>query len=128
MSTRSQAQKLGSSAEHYISISRLSSLQKGSFVKLLVLFVFALSCMSLVVAVPTDSEAISSRNNVDPQDLEKRQAGLAWGPVYIGNLKLSLTNPHDGYAGPKFPYANHVNFHVDKQALKTLTHKSSIYI
>src|SRR5437762_131614 len=49
-------------------------------------------------------------------DLQKRQAGLAWGPVYIGNLKLYLTNPHDGYAGPKFPNANHVNFHVDKQA------------
>lgn len=43
-------------------------------------------------------------------------AGLLWGPVYIGNLKLSLTNPHVGPAGPKFPNANHVNFHVDKQA------------
>jgi hypothetical protein len=51
-------------------------------------------------------------------DLQKRVnvAGLWWGPVYIGNLKLYLTNPHSGYAGPKFPNANHVNFHVDKQA------------
>jgi hypothetical protein len=48
--------------------------------------------------------------------LHKREAGLAWGPVHIGNLKLSLTNPHVGYAGPKFPKANHVNFHVDKKA------------
>ncbi|KAL9607417.1 MAG: hypothetical protein Q9167_007670 [Letrouitia subvulpina] len=48
-------------------------------------------------------------------DLSKRAAGLAWGPVYIGNLKLSLTNPHMGYAGPKFPNANHINFHVDRQ-------------
>ena len=32
----------------------------------------------------------------------------------VCNLKLSLTNPHDGYAGPTFPSANHVNFHVDK--------------
>lgn len=38
--------------------------------------------------------------------------------MYIGNLKLYLTKPHDGYAGPKFPDANHVNFHVDKQAPK----------
>jgi hypothetical protein len=46
--------------------------------------------------------------------VERREAGLAWGPIYIGNLKLTLTNPHDGYAGPKFPNANHVNFHVDR--------------
>jgi hypothetical protein len=31
-------------------------------------------------------------------------------------VTVYLTNPHDGYAGPKFPNANHVNFHVDKQA------------
>lgn len=43
-------------------------------------------------------------------------AGLAWGPVNIRNLKLYLTKPHIGYAGPKFPKANHVNFHVDKSA------------
>ena len=42
-------------------------------------------------------------------------AGLAWGPVTIGNLKLYLTNPHNGYAGPRFPNAPHVNFHVDRQ-------------
>jgi hypothetical protein len=46
--------------------------------------------------------------------VERRQAGLAWGPVYVGNLKLTLTNPHPGYAGPKFPNATHVNFHVDR--------------
>ena len=46
--------------------------------------------------------------------LFRRSAGLYWGPVNIGNLKLYLTNPHMGYAGPKFPDANHVNFHVDK--------------
>jgi hypothetical protein len=51
-------------------------------------------------------------------DLLKRQAGLYWGPIYIGNLKLYLTNSHSGYAGPKFPNAAHVNFHVDKQAAK----------
>ncbi|KAL9130101.1 MAG: hypothetical protein Q9217_001617 [Psora testacea] len=34
-------------------------------------------------------------------------AGLQWGPVCIGNLKLSLTKPHNG--------APHVNFHIDKK-------------
>ena len=42
-------------------------------------------------------------------------AGLAWGPIYLGNLKLYLTNPHTGFAGPKFQTAPHVNFHVDRQ-------------
>ena len=51
----------------------------------------------------------------DQNDLLKRQAGLYWGPKYVGNLKLSMTNPHPGYAGPKFPNAEHVNFHVDKK-------------
>jgi hypothetical protein len=46
----------------------------------------------------------------------RQSAGLFWGPKHIGNLKLSLTNPHMGWAGPKFPMANHVNFHVDKKA------------
>ncbi|KAI4209001.1 MAG: hypothetical protein LQ351_008023 [Letrouitia transgressa] len=58
---------------------------------------------------------VEKEDSSSPLHLPKRQAGLAWGPVYIGNLKLTLTNPHDGYAGPKFPMANHVNFHVDRQ-------------
>lgn len=33
----------------------------------------------------------------------------------MGNLKLYVTNTHMGYAGPKFPHASHVNFHVDKK-------------
>jgi len=43
------------------------------------------------------------------------QAGLMWGPVYVGNLKLYLTNPHFGYAGPKVGNTLHVNFHVDRK-------------
>lgn len=43
-------------------------------------------------------------------------ANLAWGPVDIGNLRFKMTNPHNGWAGPKFPNANHVNFHVEKKS------------
>lgn len=49
------------------------------------------------------------------QAIASPSAGLSWGPVYVGNLKLYLTNPHVGYAGPKFPYAEHVNFRVDRK-------------
>lgn len=79
-----------------------------------------------ILSAPTDTTSLERRDPVplpaiapmyteDQNDLLKREAGLAWGPIYIGNLKLSLTNPHNGPAGPKFPNAPHVNFHVDKQ-------------
>jgi hypothetical protein len=67
--------------------------------------------------LPKEIENMVVPKSVD-YDLQQRSAGLFWGPVYIGNLKLSLTNPHIGYAGPKFPKASHVNFHVDKEAAK----------
>lgn len=104
-------------------------------IKLLALFILAFSCLSLVAAAPTES-VLTTLSDVEERDastlsphdadtlairlpvaadneVSKREsAGLYWGPVYIGNLKLTLTNPHDGYAGPKFPNANHINFHV----------------
>src|SRR5215469_2621479 len=43
----------------------------------------------------TDRRHINSESSPD-----KRSAGLYWGPVYIDNLKLYITNPHTGYAGP----------------------------
>lgn len=83
--------------------------------------IVACSCFSFVIALPTASDETSFLHKrgavLNPgNDLEKRDpAGLRWGPEYVGNLKLSLTNPHEGYAGPKFPWASHVNFHVDKK-------------
>ena len=108
--------------------------QTGFLKALLFTFTMLLVCRP-ALSMPTDITTLdSSKNNeryvekrepftqpigsdmVASTDLAKRAAaGLAWGPVYIGNLKLTLTNPHDGYAGPKFPNANHVNFHVDKK-------------
>lgn len=38
-------------------------------------------------------------------------AGLAWGPVKIGNLELKITNPHNGYV---LGNVNHINFHITK--------------
>lgn len=39
--------------------------------------------------------------------------GLLFGPIKIGNLKLSITNPHVGYAGPKVGRTDHINYHID---------------
>jgi hypothetical protein len=31
----------------------------------------------------------------------------------VAGVKVYMTNPHEGYAGPKVGYTTHVNFHVD---------------
>ena len=41
-----------------------------------------------------------------------RSAGLAWGPVTVGNVKLYMTNPHVGIV-PGIGNVSHVNFHAD---------------
>jgi len=153
MATRFRPWKLDSSAADCVSTitpSIASSfIKERSIIKLIILYILAIGCLTFATAAPTESEAVTLFTNgkcelvvieregcgadyavmlgiskdldtsapESAHALQNRQsAGLAWGPVSIGNLKLSLTNPHDGYAGPKFPNANHVNFHVDKQA------------
>jgi len=96
---------MGLSAENRTPTTGLSC--RGGILKSLIFFVLAFNFFLSAAGVPVAMD----------QELEERDsAGLAWGPVNIGNLKLYLTNPHNGYAGPKFPNANHVNFHVDKKA------------
>lgn len=42
-----------------------------------------------------------------------RSAGLAWGPVTIGNIKLYMTNMHTGYVPGFSGQVAHINFHAD---------------
>ena len=42
-----------------------------------------------------------------------QSAGLAWGPVKVGNLELKITNPHTGIV-PGIGNVNHINFHITK--------------
>ena len=117
----------------------LCSVSGPSSLKNLVIILLTYTLTASVSSAPTDSNAVEviPKPNIeqreaipqpaplphdqDNQDyvrhdvLKRASAELYWGPVYIGNLKLTLTNPHEGYAGPKFPWANHVNFHVDKK-------------
>lgn len=44
-----------------------------------------------------------------------QSAGLAWGPVKVGNLELKITNPHTGYV-KGLGTVNHINFHIAKQS------------
>ena len=117
----------------------LFSYSKPSSLRNVILVLFAFTFTASVLSAPSESPTL---NTIEKRDIKEREAiaqpvprplfqddqsyvhhdvlkrasaELYWGPVYIGNLKLSLTNPHEGYAGPKFPWANHVNFHVDKK-------------
>lgn len=45
--------------------------------------------------------------------ISSNSAGLAWGPVKVGNLELKITNAHNGIV-PGMGYVNHVNFHITK--------------
>jgi len=64
---------------------------------------------------------IPSIPTIDLDLLKRASAGLLWGPEYIGNLKLSLTNIHSHPFG-KFKTAQpHVNFHVDREKIPPAT-------
>lgn len=47
-----------------------------------------------------------------------KSAGLAWGPVTVGNIKLYMTNPHMGYVPGFTGQVSHINFHVDNAKTK----------
>ncbi len=113
---------------------------QAGIIRFLAFFILAFSCLSLVTAAPTESDLTTlsdtekrdastlSSHAIDVDALAIRtpvtadneaskrspSAGLYWGPVFIGNLKLTLTNPHEGFAGPKFLGQEpvHINFHV----------------
>jgi hypothetical protein len=153
MTARFQPWTLNSSADGCVSAATRcttsSVTNERSIIKLIILYILAIGCLTFAAAAPTESAAVTPLPQekgelviMEPEGyaedafmlgisedldssspelahtLHKREAGLAWGPVYIGNLKLYLTKPHNGYAGPKFLNANHVNFHVDKKAPK----------
>ncbi|MCJ1275891.1 hypothetical protein MMC21_003696 [Puttea exsequens] len=110
-------------------------LRPTSTLKHLLLLLLAYSLTVSVLSAPADTGTLFTSNTRDlarreaisqlvpfighsesPSEISKREsAELYWGPKYVGNLKLTITNPHVGYAGPKFPNANHINVHVDKK-------------
>ena len=49
------------------------------------------------------------------QAMASPSAGLAWGPVTVGNLQFKVSNVHYGYAGPKVGNADHFNVYVDRK-------------
>lgn len=52
------------------------------------------------------------------QAMASPSAGLAWGPVTVGNLQFKVSNVHYGYAGPKVGNTDHFNVYVDRKDSK----------
>src|SRR2546423_4205547 len=78
MTTRSQPRKMGASAEGRISTTGLSFLKKQAAVLKLFVFMFLFfSCLSLVVANPTDSNIISLPNKEKGEAITTEQGGLS---------------------------------------------------
>ncbi|SFQ47428.1 hypothetical protein SAMN02910358_02345 [Lachnospiraceae bacterium XBB1006] len=48
-----------------------------------------------------------------PSYAASKSAGLAFGPVKIGNLEVKVTNPHVGQV-PGMGRVNHINLHISK--------------
>lgn len=70
---------------------------------------------SLENATETAIEDLSDASNLAAVS---RSAGLAWGPVTIGNVKLYITNPHLGYVPGLNIRCSHVNLHADNTTTK----------
>lgn len=79
--------------------------------------------LSLTMLFSMTTTAFASSSNINNAETEiatalsetdtTRSAGLAWGPVTVGNVKLYMTNVHTG-AVPGFSGSvSHVNFHAD---------------
>lgn len=56
--------------------------------------------------------AFAAENSTENM-LESKSAGLAWGPVTVGNVKLYMTNQHTGSVPGFSGSVSHVNFHAD---------------
>ena len=77
--------------------------------------------LTLASAIPDlhphlDERSLDISNDLLVERSPAGSAGLRWGPYNVGPLKLYITNPHTGYAGPKYGVAPHINVHVDRKA------------
>lgn len=60
---------------------------------------------------------VEETNTTDTNDMA-RSAGLAWGPVTVGNVRLYMTNVHSGPVPGLSGNVSHVNFHADNAKTK----------
>lgn len=75
--------------------------------------------LALTTAIPDLNPSVEEQSQDAPAVVERSpSAGLAWGPYEVSPLKLYITKPHFGYAGPKVGNAPHINAHVDRKGAR----------
>lgn len=88
-------------------------------------FLSAILSLSLIfsLAVPAFATEVCATEETVPSiselnlTIEPRSAGLAFGPVTIGNIELKVVNPHIGGVGP-YGVVEHINFVITNTTTK----------
>lgn len=89
-----------------------------SVVMLFTLTVPAFAANNSTTLKSATETAIEALDDTSTLAAVSRSAGLAWGPVTIGNVKLYMTNPHVGYVPGLNVSCSHVNLHADNTTTK----------
>lgn len=78
--------------------------------------IFSLAVPAFAAEMPAAEETIPSISEINLA-IEPRSAGLAFGPVTIGNIELKVVNPHVGGVGP-YGTVEHINFVITNTTTK----------
>lgn len=82
-------------------------MKKALSVLLVVVMIFSMS----VTAFAAENR-IEDNNVISLSNAESRSAGLAFGPVTVGNISFRVTNAHS-HNIPGYGVVEHINFHID---------------
>lgn len=74
-------------------------------------FLLLLSILTSLTTPAFAAAPTTIQSDTQIVNLVTRSAGLYWGPVSVGNIEFSLTNPHTHRVGP-YGVVNHVNLHI----------------
>ena len=78
---------------------------KRQILSILLTFVMVFNLTTFASATSVSNEGSANT------DISTLSAGLAWGPVIVGNIQFSMTNPHKGNVGP-YGWIEHINLHI----------------
>ena len=78
---------------------------KRQILSILLTFVMVFNLTTFASATSVSNEGSANT------DISTLSAGLAWGPVIVGNIQFTMTNPHKGNVGP-YGWIEHINLHI----------------
>lgn len=88
------------------------------FLSLVMLFTLSVPAFAADTENSSPLKATMEPLSADSKVVASKSAGLAWGPVTVGNVKLYMTNPHTGFVPGLNISCEHINFHADNATTK----------